>query len=110
MPPGPHHPQRRLEGRLGAERLDRDIDAAAVGQPHDRATGSPSRKLTVRSAPIRARHRQPSGDAVDADDRRGARELRAGGGTQADRALGEHRHAVADADAAAFRAARSRST
>ena len=29
------HAQRRLERRLRAERLDRDVDAAAVGQAHD---------------------------------------------------------------------------
>ena len=42
---------------------------------------------------------------VDADDERGAHQLRAGGGAQADRALGEDDDRVADLDAARFGAA-----
>ena len=55
------------------------------------------------------RHREPHRVAVDADDLRGAHQLRAGGRAQTDRPLGEHDDGVADPDAARLGARRSRS-
>ena len=53
------------------------------------------------------RHLEPLGDRVDADDERRPPQPRAQRRAQADRALREHRHGVADLDAAAFGAAQA---
>ena len=55
------------------------------------------------------RNRQPLGVRIDADDQRGALELGAERGAQADRALREDRHGVADSNVAALRTATARS-
>ena len=69
------------------------------------STGSSFEKSTTWSAPSRRAIASRSGTPVDGDDRRRAHQLRAGGGAEADRSLGEDRDAVADADAAALGAA-----
>ena len=69
------------------------------------ATTSTWVKSSATSAPMRLRHREADRVAVDADDERGAHQLRAGRGAQADRALGEDDDRVADLDAAGLRPA-----
>jgi hypothetical protein len=106
----PQHPQTGLEGRLGAERLDGDVHAAAAGQAHD---------LLDRVGPGEIHHvvgAQPPGQLepfrhpVDGDDLRGAAQLGPRRGAQPDRALREHRDDVADADIGRVRRRQSPST
>ena len=106
----PQDAQRDLERRLRAQRLDRDIDAAAVGERMISSTGSTLREIDDVVGAERARDREALGDRVDADDRGGAHQLGARRGAQADRPLREHRDGVADPDACRFRRRRIRST
>jgi hypothetical protein len=61
----PQHAQARLEGRLQPERLDRDVNAAPVGQTEDVVdrVGLAEIDDLVRAEPLR--HREPLRHAVD---------------------------------------------
>ena len=99
---GLEHPQRRLEGGLRAQCLDRRICTAATGQLHH--LGHHVALLVVQrhvGAQL-AGDAQPVVVAVDADDGAGAQQPGTGGGAQADRPLGKHHHRVADADVGVF--------
>ena len=88
---GPDGAQRVLERLLPAERLDRDVDAAAAGQPLDLRDGIAVLDVQrdVRAEP--SRDLEPLGDGIDADDERRALQLRAQRRAQADRPLREDR-------------------
>ena len=101
-PARPQDAQRALECGLRAQSLNGDIDAAAVGQSHDRLDRISLLEIDGVVHAERPRHGEPFGDAVDADDRGGAHQPGSRRGTQADRPQREHRHDVADADATAF--------
>ena len=84
----PQDAQGTFEGRLRAQRLDGDIDAAAIRQFHDgfhRIAAVCNRRCD--RAPSASRHGQPLGDRVDADDGGRAHQARACRGAQADRSL-----------------------
>ena len=100
----PEHAQRRLEGLLPSERLDGDVDAAPVGQAPDLLDRIGLREVDHVIGAHAARHLHALRHALDRDDRGRAHQPRARRGAQPDRPLREHRHRVADADAAALRA------
>ena len=96
MPPGrvaSRHHSKRL---LLAERLDRDVDAAAPGQALDRGDRVLLREVDHLVGAHLAREVQPLLDGVDADDQRGALEPRARRRAESDRALGEDGDGLAD--------------
>ena len=69
MPPGRSTRRQASKVCLRAERLDRDVDAAAVGQPHDLLDRIDRREVddVVGAQPLR--HLEPRRHAVDGDDR-----------------------------------------
>ena len=103
--PGSQRTQRRFEGVLAAERLDRDIDAAALGEtvsalrPTLQAFG-----LSVTVAPKRSAIVAPFRHRVDADDQGRSAQPGAKRGAQSNRALREDGDGVADLDGTAFSA------
>ncbi|MCY1529273.1 hypothetical protein D9M68_644070 [compost metagenome] len=90
------------------QRLDRRIDAAPAGKAqdlvHDIAVAEVQRDVGAQCPG----NIQPVGVSVYGDDGRGSQEPGSGRGAQADRALGENRHDVADADIGVFRALEAR--
>ncbi len=95
-----------LERLLGAERLDRNIDALAPGQPHDFADRVGFAVIDGVIGPQLPGHLQALRDGVDSDDATGAAQPCAGGGAQADGALRENGDRIAEPDAAVFGAAK----
>ena len=104
MPPGRR--QRRAFSNVPwvPERLDGHVGAAA-GQSLDLGDDIDLGEVEDDVGAHPPGHLEPDRVAVDADDERCAHQLRAGGGAQADRALGEDDDRVADLHAARFRAA-----
>ena len=95
-------PQARLEGLREAERLDRGIDTLAAGQVHDlldRIALGEVHDLVGAELPGQ---RLAFGSGLDCDDAAGAHEVRAHRRAQADRALRENRHGLAELQVSAI--------
>ena len=96
MPPGRVASRHHWKVSVLAERLDRDVDAAAAGEALDGGDRVLLREVDHLVGAHLAREVQALLDRVDADDQRGALQPRAGGGAEPDRALGEDGDGLAD--------------
>lgn len=96
-------PQRLLEGLLQPQRLDGGVHAASAGELADLVHHVHLAEVEGDVGTHLPGHLEALVDAVHGDDQPRATQPGAGGGTQADGALGEHRHAVADPDVGGLR-------
>jgi hypothetical protein len=87
---------------LDSQSLDRHVDAAATGQPHDLGNWVDLTKVNGQVCPELTRHLQALGHGVYRDDLGSTSELRAECRAQPDRALGEHGHRITDLDLSAL--------
>src|SRR5690554_2444263 len=100
---GLEHLERLGEGRLGAQRFDRGIGAAASGQPHDLVDHIAVAEVQRDIGAHLPGDIQPVVVAVHGNDGGCPEQPGTGGGAQANRPLGEDHHGIADADVGILR-------
>src|SRR5690606_1423109 len=92
------HAQGAFKGGLQSQRLDRGIDATAAGQFEDFLDHVDFAEVQGDVGAQTTGDFQPAVNAIYRDDGAGAAQSGSCGGAQADRALGEHHHYVANLD------------
>src|SRR5690554_4908546 len=100
---GLEHLERLGEGRLGAQRFDRGIGAAATGQPHDLVDHIAVAEVQRDIGAHLPGDIQPVVVAVHGNDGGCPEQPGTGGGAQANRPLGEDHHGITDADVGILR-------